>query len=1413
MSEPERQVMSLLGEAVEHSSPEERAAFLDRACAGDAGRRARVEELLRAHEAAGNFMQGNRPPAEPVATVDEPIRERPGTLIGPYKLLEQIGEGGFGVVFMAEQQHPVRRKVALKLLKPGMDTRQVVARFEAERQALAIMDHPNIAKVHDSGQTASGRPYFVMELVKGTPITEFCDQNCLTPRQRLGLFADVCQAVQHAHQKGIVHRDLKPSNVLVSRHDTMPAVRVIDFGVAKALGQELTDKTLFTGVAQMIGTPLYMSPEQAGMSDLDIDTRSDIYSLGVLLYELLAGTTPFDQERLRTIGYDEMRRIIREEEPPRPSTRLSTLGPAAATVASNRQSDPKKLGQLMRGELDWIVMKALEKDRNRRYETASAFAADVQRYLADEAVLACPPSAWYRFRTFARRKKTALAMAAGALLALAGIAGTVGWAVRDKGAREDGIERERLVREEALDQAVASSLEETGPLIEDGKWPEALAAVGRADKLLTAAGRTERPRRLVELRNDLTMAERLERIYRGPGRGLTVQVMPSGSGTEDASRVQPGSFEAEFFSGRQQDAEFARAFRDFGIDIDTLDPVEAAAQITHRTIRSALAKALDAWAPLRKRARGDKDAGWTKLVEIARRADPDPWRNRCREAMLRHDRPALEQLADAVPIRQLPPASLYLLGHTLKEVGALDKALGLLRRAQHEYPGDLWISDALADFSANACQPPRWDDALRFYTAVLALRPGLAPIHRAVADALKAKGALPEALVEYSRAIELEPNNGWLWLHRGGAYRELHQYDRAFADLSKAIELEPNDGSLWYQRGEAYRELRQYDRALADFSKAIELVPNNGWFRLQRAVAYRELGQDDRALADLSKAIELEPNNGWRWYHRGGLYRELRQFDRALADFSKAIELVPDSSLPLASRGLTYMELGAFDKALADLNKAIEKEPRKRDAWTLRAQTYELLGQKDKALADWSKATEWEPGKAWDWNCRGRAYMKLHQYHKALADFSKAIELESNNGWRWIDRASAYNELHQYDKALADLTKAIELDPKVGREAIRLKDEFARAHNNFGAALYRKGQLDEAITEFREALRLKKDFADAHDNLGVALAGKGRLDEGIAEFREAIRLKKGDATAHSNLGNALRMNGRLDEAIAECREAVRLKKDDPAAHINLGAALADNTRLDEAIAEYRQAIALDPKNAMAHSNLGNALAGKARLDEAIAEYRQAIALDPKNAVAHSNLGAALRKNGRLDEAIAECREAIALDPKFALAHNNLCAALFEMGRLAEAIPELRAAIRLKPDDLALYGSLVSLLATAADPKLRDGAEAQRLARKMVERASADAVSWQALGWALYRTGAWKESVAAFHKSMDLQKDPRGGDSGQWFGLAADHGRMGNEAEARKWYGRAARWMDKNAPKDKELLRYRAEAAQVLGVKR
>ncbi|HKB41833.1 MAG TPA: serine/threonine-protein kinase, partial [Gemmataceae bacterium] len=406
MGERSNQVKAIFLEAIDEHAPEQWPGFLEQACAGDVPLRAEVEKLLRAQAAMGSFHEP--PQFAPPAAVDRLITERPGTIIGPYKLLEQIGEGGFGIVFMAEQQEPIRRKVALKVLKPGMDSKQVLARFEAERQALALMDHPNIARVLDAGATDSGRPYFVMELVKGVSITEFCDQNQLAPEARLALFLDVCHAIQHAHHKGIIHRDLKPTNVLVTLHDGVPVVKVIDFGVAKALLQKLTERTLFTGYGQLIGTPLYMSPEQAEMSGLDIDTRSDIYSLGVLLYELLTGTTPLESKRLSEVGYVELQRLIREEETPRPSTRLSSLGDSATILAGNRGLDRKGLAQLLAGDLDWVVMKALEKDRTRRYDTPGRFAEDIERYLRREAILARPPSAVYKVKKFAQRHRAAV---------------------------------------------------------------------------------------------------------------------------------------------------------------------------------------------------------------------------------------------------------------------------------------------------------------------------------------------------------------------------------------------------------------------------------------------------------------------------------------------------------------------------------------------------------------------------------------------------------------------------------------------------------------------------------------------------------------------------------------------------------------------------------------------------------------------------------------------------------------------------------------------------------------------------------------------------------------------------------------------------------------------------------------------
>jgi serine/threonine protein kinase/WD40 repeat protein len=543
--------------AVEKATPEERAAYLDEACRSDAELRRRVERLLAAHPKAGDFLA--QPPAEaplpvaPGATVDsapgqpetedydEPTARVGAILADKYKLVEEIGEGGMGSVFMAQQTEPVKRAVAVKVIKAGMDSKAVLARFEAERQALAMMDHPNIAKVLDAGTTDGGRPFFVMELVRGTPITRYCDEHRLTPRQRLELFVPVCQAIQHAHQKGIIHRDIKPSNVLVAMYDDRPVPKVIDFGVAKAAGQSLTDRTLMTGFGALVGTPEYMSPEQASLNNLDIDTRSDVYSLGVLLYELLTGTTPVDKKSLGKAALLEILRIVREVEAPRPSAKLSTID-TLPSVAANRGTEPAKLSRLMKGELDWLVMKALEKDRTRRYDTANALSRDIQRYLADEVVEAQPPSVGYRVSKFLRRNKgpvaAALVVAAALIVGIAVATWQARIAIRaekDANTQRDAADQARQAESAAHRQTqvvLTESQEKTARMTYERA--QALCDSGRADLGLLWMARS------LELTppdaSDLDRAIRMS-LNLWAGQMTTVRPIPTAPEWQEASPI------------------------------------------------------------------------------------------------------------------------------------------------------------------------------------------------------------------------------------------------------------------------------------------------------------------------------------------------------------------------------------------------------------------------------------------------------------------------------------------------------------------------------------------------------------------------------------------------------------------------------------------------------------------------------------------------------------------------------------------------------------------------------------------------------------------------------------------------------------------------------------------------------------
>ncbi len=507
MNAAARQEEILFDAARSLTTPAQRKAFLDQACAGDPDLRARVEELLAAEVEADQFFAegssalrsaaveqerdlsppaANAPLASGSGNLNLSGEEPVGSRIAQYKLLQKIGEGGCGAVYMADQDKPVRRRVALKIIKLGMDTKAVIARFEAERQALAMMDHANIARVLDAGATDNGRPYFVMELVHGIKITEYCDQNQLDTRQRLDLFVQVCHAIQHAHQKGIIHRDIKPSNILVTLHDGVPVPKVIDFGIAKATGEQLTEKTLFTAYGHFIGTPAYMSPEQAEMSGLDVDTRSDIYSLGVLLYELLTGKTPFDSKELMESGLDQMRRTLREKEPHRPSTKLNTLQHAELTAtALHRRAEPPKLRSLLRGDLDWIVMKALEKDRRRRYQTANGLAMDIERHLNNEPVIARPPSRLYRFRKLVRRNRATFVAGGAVALALIAGLGTSTWLLfKEREAKRRAVDAERQQTELRRQAEDREKITQARLLVNQEKFDE-------ADRLIRAVPVTQ----------------------------------------------------------------------------------------------------------------------------------------------------------------------------------------------------------------------------------------------------------------------------------------------------------------------------------------------------------------------------------------------------------------------------------------------------------------------------------------------------------------------------------------------------------------------------------------------------------------------------------------------------------------------------------------------------------------------------------------------------------------------------------------------------------------------------------------------------------------------------------------------------------------------------------------------------------
>jgi serine/threonine protein kinase/tetratricopeptide (TPR) repeat protein len=1302
---------------------DQRAAHLDRACRGDAGLRQRIEALLKANESRGAFVDSPAEPTVPMvqSQVFPTSFERAGDRIGRYKLLQQIGEGGCGVVYMAEQEEPVRRRVALKVIKLGLDTKSVIARFEAERQALALMDHPNIAKVFDAGATESGRPYFVMELVRGLKITEYCDEAKLSTRARLELFIQVCSAIQHAHQKGIIHRDIKPSNILVTLNDCKAVPKVIDFGVAKATGgQRLTERTLFTVFEQFIGTPAYMSPEQVMLTSMDIDTRSDIYALGVLLYELLTGRTPFNAKELLAIGLDEMRRTIREEEPARPSTCLSTLpGQELGTTAQRRGLDAPKLVSELRGDLDWIAMKALEKDRSRRYETANGLAMDVQRHLDNEPVLARPPGSIYRFGKWVRRNK--LAFSAGLAVAAAlviGLTGTTWMFLRERSARreqaalrrEADISRAKEVRlrneaqagekkaaaEAAKSETVAEFLKQMLHSIRPS------VALGRDTSLIREVADQTAERVAKDLADQPSVqAELLATlgdVYRALGR------------RDDAERILRKVVALRQDLLGKDDPAVARALNDLALVIWQ----EGEGAGTERFLEEARARrqiVVNDYSPPDPNS-NERFNGWERAEPLHRRAlkirrmalrsdDLEATESLNNLALVLRRKGELDQ-AEALQREALATrrnifheddlrvaASLHNLGVVLRDQGKLAKAEASLREALGIRRRLLGMTGSevsqtvhnLADVLQRRSDPAGVESLFRDELANAITRPaknpglGSDPLYQ-ILDVLMAHEEFDvvDALIlePLTSAIERERGNVGLWRIRAETLARRGRWKEAAADMSKVIELNPEDHDPWYflahlhLRNGAIDAYRQHcEQMLKRFGRT--KLPVIAERTAKACLLIPESGLDLRTVGELAQNAVIAGSDdsfaAYYWFAKGLAEYRLGNHDGAEEWLRKSLEL-DGNNIGIPARMVLAMNCQRLHKTENARYALVEAASWAEEVWPAQASDY-----------------------GGDWHDILMAHGLLAEA-KALIGEDALTDKQPGPSLRAAMR-------------LGGARKQAEAEAAFREVLARYKELFGADHPlideplfGLSFALAEQQKWVEAEAGFRELTVLREKLDDKHGLigafrfLGLVLGEQKKAAEAEGAFKRGLTLSRQYFAGPDRvvddllfqLSIALRVQGKLSESEAIRREELELERElsgDASPFVDnslwsLASVLREEGKLEEAeillrdrLAEIRQHGANKPAQLSAPaSNLADALIWQHKLDEA--EQVLSEVLGPESEL-DSGTVELLRVRGKLRA---------------------------RRGQWEKAIADVRKAKEAKPEDHGLWHELSGLLVAA-----------------------------------------------------------------------------------------------------------------------